>query len=812
MSNFRTFMDTISEIGKFNVLLKSTDRQLEGLGPSVLNQFRAEIDEAEDWDQIDAVRARIISMVTALHHIRGSLNANLLAGNLISYLIELERSFPGNRIIMGRLVNPALLSVIDEENPNILVVNPGSTSTKVAWFRGLELMEENEVHINPDETDGVESRTGRILEWMASVGLDPGDLRGIACRGGFMKPVPGGTYRVCQDMIRDLENPRINHASNMAVFIGKKIAAQAPNEGDILLTVTDPVVSDEVEMVERITGLAKIRTDGTGAHYLNHKAVLRVIGSISGVSPADLRLITAHVGGGTSIALHKNNRVTSVIDAFSGVPSANRCGKLDMPRLVNAMKHDQITIKELESAVFKTGGLLSLAGTNDFRALESFTMKGANEVQQSKINVIYDFYARQISGSMLKLCADGTSVDYATISGGLARSEDMTRRIRDNIHGTWPLVVIPGSLEHEALAAGLLNGIYSPTSLSNYPANRDELARIRRSEDVTMDTQIFQRNIFYRKPGTMIRTLDELIDDTLITVKDNRLPTVAIVGANNEEAILAAKKANEEGTYKVARFMLVGDYTAINKIAYDYDLVIDNSNYIIEDTDDAIARGIELLEEGKVDILMKGSYKTEEILRGVFRYLKSSGRLKPGQLISHCVVMDIPKRNKLLIISDAAVNTYPDLEKRVMILENTLKVAKVLNIQKPKVAIISAIESVNKSIESSIEASQIAERFAGREDCIVEGPLSFDVAMDTGCALEKKYKGEIKGTADILIMPDIDAGNVLYKTLTTQSGAVCAGIILAGDMPLILTSRGDSARSKLASICLSVNSLFRLPK
>jgi hypothetical protein len=116
--------------------------------------------------------------------------------------------------------------------------------------------------------------------------------------------------------------------------------------------------------------------------------------------------------------------------------------------------------------------------------------------------------------------------------------------------------------------------------------------------------------------------------------------------------------------------------------------------------------------------------------------------------------MDIPRRNKLLIISDAAVNTYPDKEKKVQILENALKVAANLRIPKPKVAIISAIESVNKSIESSIEASELAAMFAGREDCIVEGPLSFDVAMDPAIAHEKKYKGQIAGTADILIMPD----------------------------------------------------------
>jgi len=176
------------------------------------------------------------------------------------------------------------------------------------------------------------------------------------------------------------------------------------------------------------------------------------------------------------------------------------------------------------------------------------------------------------------------------------------------------------------------------------------------------------------------------------------------------------------------------------------------------------------------------------------------------------VVMDIPRRNKLVLISDAAVNTYPDEEKRVKILQNALKVAYNLNIRQPKAAIISAIESVNLSVESSMEAERIARRFDGRNDCIVEGPLSFDVAMDADIAREKKYKGRIMGNADVLLMPDIDAGNVAYKSLTTQSGATVAGVILCGDIPMVLTSRGDSARSKLASISLAVKLFFGLRK
>lgn len=305
-------------------------------------------------------------------------------------------------------------------------------------------------------------------------------------------------------------------------------------------------------------------------------------------------------------------------------------------------------------------------------------------------------------------------------------------------------------------------------------------------------------------------TLDDIIDAAYLTVKENYAPTIAIVGANNEEAIQAAKRANEEGQFRISKFVLLGDFQEISQMAYEYDLVIDNDNYTIIDTETPVEEAVSLLDQGKVDILMKGRIHTEDILRGVFKYLKASGRLQKGQVMSHTAIVDIPTRSKLLAFSDGALNTYPDEQKRVAILENALKVVHNLNIKVPKVAVISAVENVNRSVDSSIEAERIAARFANRDDCIVEGPLSLDVAMDLGIAQEKHYTGRIRGNADVLILPDIDSGNILWKTLTTQSGAALAGVILCGDMPLILTSRGDSIRSKLASLSLAIKFYFDL--
>lgn len=807
----KRIIESVSEIGRSRIGLGAYERQLETAGAAWFDDISRRIGDGCDADAVHDAGVELLSVAESLRAAGGSPGVNALMGRILGMLARLEMNDGGSRKVMRRLLKPHTADRAAAERKRILVFNPAMTGTKISLFEGIEKLYESELHLDPDEPGDTESRVESLLGWLEHRGVTVNSLDGVACRCGFVKPIPSGTYRVVPEMLQDLEAPRIDHASNLSVAMAMRIASLHERAGDLLLTTTDPVVSDEMAAVERMTGLLKIKRDGTGAHYLNHKAVWRMLSNLIGKSDEDVSAITAYLGKGFSVALHRNGVVPAVLDAFADMPSTNRSGPLDLPRLLEGLKGD-ITQRELEAAVFSRGGLLSLAGTNDFRALDGFRQKGATVQQQKKIELIFDFFARRITAGILGLTCDGKTVDFVAVTGALAELDDLVRRIIDGIAGRWPVVVVPGSIEQESLAAGLLRGFYEPETLRNYVGERDALHARRADEDKLIDTVLFERKVIYRKKGTPVTTLDELIDDARITVKENFTPTIAIVGADNEEAILAAKRANEEGNYRIARFRLLGDFAAISKIAYDFDLMIDNDNYSIIDTENPIEEAVGLLDQNQAHILMKGFVKTEDILRGVFQYLKRTGRLKSGELISHVFVMDIPVRNKLLLISDAAVNTYPDEEKRVKIIENTLKVAANLNIRKPKVAVISAIESVNKSIESSIEAERIAQRFADRNDCIVEGPLSFDVAMNPAIAHEKHYKGQIQGNADILIMPDIDAGNVLYKSLTTQSGATCAGVILAGNLPLVLTSRGDSARSKLASISLAVKLYFDLAK
>jgi phosphate butyryltransferase len=812
VENQKRFLEAVAEIGKANVSLAAYERQLHSASEGWLGEIKSMLDADVDHAALSQTRIDLASMIESMASYTGRRLSNQTFGRALSLLVQLDRQIDDGPTIMRRLLTRSIADKAERDKKRMLIINPGTPSTRIAYFEGLSRVHNGEAYIQPDDDDTVDTRLAAIRKWLDERKIDMQSIDGIACRGGFPSPIPTGIYRVVPEMIHDLESPEFDHASNMGVFIGQRLAELTNRPGNVMLITRDTAGSDEVELVERMTGYVKIRRDGVGCHYLNHRAVWNALSSSLGRKMCDVDMVSAHLGGGISIALHRNGHVTSVMDALSDMPSANRSGMLNLARLIPAIMNNEMPLKELQRAMTTQGGLLSLTGTNNMTTLINFMRHSATPQQSRKIELVLDFFARRIASSMMHLLGDGRPVQLMAITGGLANVEELVTRITQNLNDLYPVAVLPGTLENESLVSGLLTGFYEPEQLRDYVVERENHRKLRSEEDRLMETSIFERKVLFKKQGAPITTLDEIIDAAWYTVEQNKAPTIAIVGAANEEAILAAKRANAEGQYRLAKFLLCGDFDKINKIAYDFDLVIDNDNYTVIDTEDPVSEALKAIEDGRAHIMMKGNIHTEDILRGTFRYLKANNKIDKGQVMSHVAVMDIPNRNKLLFFSDGAVNTYPDKDKRVSILENTLIVAHNLNITIPKVAVISAIENVNKSVESSIEAEYIAQHFANRDDCIVEGPLSFDVAMDQKIAEEKHYPGKVRGSADVLILPDIDAGNVLWKTLTTQSGASVAGVIMCGSMPLVLTSRGDSARSKLASLSLAVKLYFDLNK
>ena len=200
------------------------------------------------------------------------------------------------------------------------------------------------------------------------------------------------------------------------------------------------------------------------------------------------------------------------------------------------------------------------------------------------------------------------------------------------------------------------------------------------------------------------------------------------------------------------------------------------------------ARAVELARSGEVDAIMKGSLHTDEMLSAM---LPSATGLRTGRRMSHVFVMDVPSYPRLLMISDAAINIYPKLEEKVDIVQNAIDLAHVLRIAVPKVAILSAIENVNPKIASTVEAAALCKMADRRQITggMLDGPLAFDNAINVEAARTKGIDSAVAGQADILIVPDLESGNMLAKQLSYLAGAESAGIVMGARVPVVLTSR-----------------------
>ncbi len=212
----------------------------------------------------------------------------------------------------------------------------------------------------------------------------------------------------------------------------------------------------------------------------------------------------------------------------------------------------------------------------------------------------------------------------------------------------------------------------------------------------------------------------------------------------------------------------------------------------------AAEKAVELARAGEVEALMKGSLHTDELLGAV---VPSATGLRTSRRLSHVFIMDVPSYPRMLLITDAAVNILPNLEEKVDIVQNAIDLAHVLGIEQPKVAILSAVETVTSKIESTIEAAALC-KMADRGQItggILDGPLAFDNAISLQAAQIKKIRSPVAGQADILLVPDLEAGNMLAKQLSYLAGAESAGIVLGARVPIVLTSRADSVRTRLAS-------------
>ena len=222
------------------------------------------------------------------------------------------------------------------------------------------------------------------------------------------------------------------------------------------------------------------------------------------------------------------------------------------------------------------------------------------------------------------------------------------------------------------------------------------------------------------------------------------------------------------------------------------------------DEADAVTQAVGLVAQGKADILLKGIVQTHTLLKEL---LRPDYQLRLQKVLSHVAIIHLPQLNRPLLLSDAGMNIDPDEDRLAAIVENAVGVAHQIGLPKPKVALLSAAENFNPKMPSSVLAQAVAKQFETRSDAVIAGPISLDLALSPASVAHKHYEGVIQGDADVLIVPTIDVGNVLYKALMLFTDARSGGTIVGAKVPIVLTSRSDSVDSKLTALAFAIAQL-----
>lgn len=293
-----------------------------------------------------------------------------------------------------------------------------------------------------------------------------------------------------------------------------------------------------------------------------------------------------------------------------------------------------------------------------------------------------------------------------------------------------------------------------------------------------------------------------LVDRARENAGSGVLPRIGLVYAGDVLALAAAAQIQDAG---IAQPVLLGPPTVLAAAAEAVGVALDRFEVVDTGPEPAAAavRACAMARDGTLQALMKGSLHTDELMSAV---VNREGGLRTQRRISHVFLFDLPRYPKLLALADCVVNIAPDLKTKRDILGNAVELLQRLGITHPKVGIVAAVETVNPAIPATLDAQALVALAAQGTwpGAIVEGPFGFDNAISRAAARIKKIDGQVPGDADLLIMPDLNAGNMLYKSFNYIGGGDCAGLVLGAQVPIVITSRADSLPSRLASVALAV--------
>lgn len=298
------------------------------------------------------------------------------------------------------------------------------------------------------------------------------------------------------------------------------------------------------------------------------------------------------------------------------------------------------------------------------------------------------------------------------------------------------------------------------------------------------------RNMF-----TSLSQLESLVRSS--SLKPRKL---VLAVSHDPHSLEAVCRASQNG---IVEPVFVGSQTHTHAILHERELNPVNARFIHEpDAEKAVERAVRMVHDGEAQILMKGKVPTPVLLKGV---LNREWGLRSGTLLSHFAWFEVPTYHKLLALTDVAMNIAPSLTEKIAIINNSVAYLNKLGIAKPKVAVLGAIEMVNESMKATLDAALLSKMNQRDQimHCVIDGPLAFDNAVSFESARHKNIRSDVAGDTDLLLMPDIEVGNVLYKSLVFFAQAKVASIVLGAMAPIVLTSRSDSEQSKYDSIILA---------
>ncbi|MCM8711912.1 bifunctional enoyl-CoA hydratase/phosphate acetyltransferase [Clostridium sp. SYSU_GA19001] len=297
------------------------------------------------------------------------------------------------------------------------------------------------------------------------------------------------------------------------------------------------------------------------------------------------------------------------------------------------------------------------------------------------------------------------------------------------------------------------------------------------------------------------RSFDELIKKVQNNEKKKK---VAVVSAQDEHTLEAVFRAVKDN---IVEPVLIGDKDKIKKVLQSLNVKLEESN-IIDVENDAVAAetAVKLINDNKADFIMKGKIQTADLLRAVVN--KEKG-LRTGRVMSILALHEVPGYHKLLAITDGGMMMYPNLEEKKQIIENAVNTLVDMGYENPKVAVLAAVENVNPKMPETVDADALKKMNLSGEikNCIVEGPISYDLTMSKESAEIKGYSSPVCQDADILIAPNITTGNILSKALIYSAGAKMAGFVVGAKVPIVITSRGATAEEKYLSLVLSASAV-----